>query len=67
MFELREACSLCSSINHHIVSFLVLYNVHCVHKAHSGFWKIVYYEYVALSVSLNVGVTIHTKLEVWIL
>jgi hypothetical protein len=41
------------------------HNVQCVHKAHSGFWKIVYY--VALCVSLNVGVTIHAKLGMWIL
>jgi hypothetical protein len=39
--------------------------IQCVHKVHSGFWKMVYY--IALCVSLNVGVTIHAKLDVWIL
>jgi hypothetical protein len=39
--------------------------VQYIHKVHWGFWKILYY--VAFCVSLNVGVTIHAKLDVWIL
>jgi hypothetical protein len=48
-----------------VVVVVIVKVVQCVHKVHSGFWEIVYY--VALCVSLNVGVTIHAKLDVWIL
>jgi hypothetical protein len=37
--------------------------IQCVHKVHSGFWKIV----ARKQIELAVGVTIHAKLDVWIL